>query len=145
MKDPTMNTSTAPVAPSPLTQELTKAGLLQLTQARDAAMVGISNELQALLPAVATALADGSEPEGIPAWAAEAFTAAGMKEGRTCWKTLQEHLARRTAELIEVTPLAEQVTGGSLAGFLGLDLYALAADGWSVVGSARPGVAGEEL
>lgn len=145
MKAPAMNTSTAPVAPPPLPLELTQAGLLQLTQARDAAMVGISNELQALLPAVAAALTDGSEPEGIPEWAAEAFTAAGMKEGRTCWKTLQEHLARRTAELIGTTPLAEQVTGGSLAGFLGLDLYAFAADGWSVVGNAGPGVAGEAL
>lgn len=146
MKAPTMSTtSTAPVAPSPLPLELIQTGLQQVTQARDAAMVVISNELQALLPAVTKAIADNSEPEGIPEWAAEAFTAAGMKKGRTCWKTLQEHLARRTAELISATPLAEQVTGGSLAGFLGLDLYALAADGWPLVNGAGPGVAGGAL
>jgi len=132
-----MNTNTAPL---PL--ELIQTGLQQLTQARDAAMVVISNELQALLPAVTTAIADNSEPKGIPAWAEGAFTAAGMKEGRTCWKTLQEHLARRTAELIATSPLAEQVTGGSLAGFLGMDLYAFAADGWSMIEGAGTGVAG---
>lgn len=137
-----MNTRTAPLAPCPLPSELIQTSLQQLTQARDAAMVVISNELQALLPSAAKAIADNSEPEGIPEWAEGAFTAAGMKEGRTCWKTLQEHLARRTAELIGATPLAEHVTAGSLAGFLGLDLYAFAADGWPLVEGAGPGVAG---
>lgn len=142
MKAQKMNSSTAPAAPSPVPQELIQTGLQQLTQVRDAAMAIISNELQALLPAVTAAIADNSEPEGVPEWAAEAFTAAGMKEARTCWKTLQEHLVRRTAELIGTTPLAENVSGRSLADFLGLDLYAFAAAGWPMIEGSEPGMEG---
>lgn len=121
----------------PLPQSLVQTGIQQLTAARCDAMATIANELQALLPAVAS----NSEPEGIPPWASEAFTAAGMKEGRCCWKTLHEHLSRRTAELVGATSLADEVTGKSLADFLGLDLYALAEDGWSMVKVVGPSAA----
>lgn len=106
-------------------------------------MVAITHELQSLLPTMTAAVASNKEPEGIPSWAAEAFTAAGMKEGRTCWKTLQKHLTRRTAELIEAAPLAEQVSGRSLATFLGVSLYEIAAEGWTMMESEELNATGE--
>lgn len=123
--------------PAQIPPKLAHTGLQELTQARDAAMLSIAHELKSLLPAMASAIASNMDPEGVPAWAEEAFTAAGMKEGRTCWKTLHEHLTRRTAELVGETFLASGVTGKSLAAFLGFDLQTLAADGWSLVKNAE--------
>lgn len=131
-----MNTNSIQLPP-----ELARVGLLELTQARDAAMMSITHELQSLLPAMASAAASNEPPAGIPAWAEEAFTAAGMREGRTCWKTLHEHLTRRTAELVGATTLSNEVTGKSLADFLSLDLYEVAADGWSMIKVAEPSAA----
>ncbi|MBI2277492.1 MAG: hypothetical protein HYU74_09090 [Dechloromonas sp.] len=128
----------APVVPAELAQE----GIRQLIQARCAAMGSIAGELQAILPAAIAASASGI-PEGLPDWAVSAFTEAGIKEGSICWKTARASLARRTADLIANTPLGEQVTGGSLAGFLGLDLFAFASEGWAEIEPVGTAMAGE--
>lgn len=124
-----------------LPPSLVETGIQQLTATRCDAMVAIAHELQALLPSMASAAASNSEPEGIPAWAAEAFAAAGMNEDQCCWDSLHEHLSRRTAELVGATSLAGEITGESLADFLGVDLYALASEGWSMLKVVGPSAA----
>lgn len=127
----------APAVPAELAQE----GIRQLTRARSVTMGSIAGELHAILPAVIAASASNSTPEGIPDWAAIAFAEASMPGGGTCWRTVREHLARRTARLISSTPLGEGVTGGSLAGFLELDLFALSYEGWAPIESVGPAMA----
>lgn len=127
----------APVVPAELAQE----GIRQLTQARSAAMGSIAGELQAILPAIIAARATNRAPEGIPEWAASAFAEASTPGDVTGWRAVREHLARRTAHIISSTPLAERVTGASLAGFLELDLFAFSYEGWADIESVGPAMA----
>ncbi len=115
--------------------ELTRVGRQHLTDARSVAMSKVAEELRALQPLM---VSGGSVPEGTPAWAATAFVAAGMKDGWPCWNTLRKHLAKRTANLIADSQLAEQITGESLARFLGLDLYSMAYEGWAEIEATGP-------
>lgn len=129
----------APAVPAELAQE----GIRQLTQARSAAMGSIAAELQAILPAAIAVSASNRVPEGLPEWAASAFAGAGVSEGSICWQTVRAALAQRTADLISSTQLGEQVTGGSLAGFLTLDLFTFSSEGWAEIEPVGSAMAGE--
>lgn len=127
----------------PLPPELIQAGLMQLTEARSAAMGGIASELQGILAATIAARDTDKAPQGVPEWAASTFAEANAAGSANGWKTVRAALARRTADLIARTVLAEGITGGSLAGFLGLDLYALSYEAWAEIVSVGPAMAEE--
>lgn len=129
----------APTIPAELAQE----GIRQLTEARSAAMGSIAGELQTILPAAIAARDTNSVPEGIPEWAASAFAEARTACGSNGWKTVRVALARRTADLIARTFLADGITGESMAGFLGLDLFAFSYEAWAEIESVGPAMAGE--
>lgn len=127
----------------PLPPELIQAGLMQLTEARSAVMGGIASELQGILPAAIAARGTDRAPEGAPEWAASAFAEARAASPASSWKTVRAALAQRTADLIASTDLTEGITGGSLAGFLGLDLFTFCYEAWAEIESVGPAMAGE--
>lgn len=126
-----------------LTPELIKVGLQQLTQARAASMAVVSDELKKSLPAWQASKETGKAAQDVPEWVQTMDREASMPDGSTCWKTVQTHIARRTAQHLSAATMSEQVTGKSLASFLDIDLEAFALEGWASVTQVGADIAKE--
>jgi hypothetical protein len=109
---------------------LEQEGLRQLAQARNTAMAEVVRELQSTIPAWQSAQRLGELPSDAPEWMLRAFTQATRPDGSACWQTIQKHFSEQARERIADMPLGENVTGASLAAFLGVELGSFAAEGW---------------
>ncbi len=113
-----------------LTPELVGVGMKQLESIRASAMAEVLREVRDTLPAWKTAKDAGTMPADVPEWISTCFTAAVLPAGGTHWETVRDAFALQTAKIIEEEPLCEHMTGGSLARFIGVGLFAFCRQGW---------------